>query len=69
MVKICQNILGLEIGISSISWAVINYCNKNTDHNKIIKSGVRIFTQAEHPKDGSSLALPRRLARGTRRTL
>ncbi|MCB4772338.1 MAG: type II CRISPR RNA-guided endonuclease Cas9 [Sulfurovum sp.] len=69
MVKICQNILGLEIGISSISWAVINYCNQNTDHNKIIKSGVRIFTQAEHPKDGSSLALPRRLARGTRRTL
>ncbi len=64
-----QRILGLDIGIASIGWAVINYDKEDATQNKIIKSGVRIFTQAEHPKDGSSLAMPRRLARGARRTL
>ena len=62
-------ILGLDIGIASIGWAVIAYDKEDVTKNKIIKSGVRIFTQAEHPKDGSSLAMPRRLARGARRTL
>lgn len=64
-----QRILGLDIGIASAGWAVINYDKEDVSQNKIIKSGVRIFTQAEHPKDGSSLAMPRRLARGARRTL
>ena len=64
-----QRILGLDIGIASVGWAVINYDKVDATQNKIIKSGVRIFTQAEHPKDGSSLAMPRRLARGARRTL
>ncbi len=64
-----QKILGLDIGIASVGWAVVNYDKENMGQNKIIKSGVRIFTQAEHPKDGSSLAMPRRLARGARRTL
>ena len=63
-----ERILGLDIGIASVGWAVIEYDKENRENNKIIKSGVRIFTQAEHPKDGSSLALPRRLARGARRT-
>ncbi|QOR62872.1 type II CRISPR RNA-guided endonuclease Cas9 [Sulfurovum sp. ST-21] len=69
MGKMYQRILGLDIGIASIGWAVIDYSKEDATQNKIIKSGVRIFTQAEHPKDGSSLALPRRLARGARRTL
>lgn len=64
-----QRILGLDIGIASVGWAVINYNKEDMGQNHIIKSGVRIFTQAEHPKDGSSLAMPRRLARGARRTL
>ncbi len=64
-----QRILGLDIGIASVGWAVVNYDKEDATQNKIIKSGVRIFTQAEHPKDGSSLAMPRRLARGARRTL
>ncbi len=64
-----QRILGLDIGIASIGWAIINYDKENNTQNKIIKSGVRIFTQAENPKDGKSLAEPRRLARGARRTL
>lgn len=56
--------LGLDIGIASVGWAVINL-----DKERIEDLGVRIFQAAEHPKDGSSLALPRRLARGRRRLL
>ena len=56
--------LGLDIGITSVGWAVINL-----DLNRIEDLGVRIFNAAENPKDGSSLALPRRLARGRRRLL
>ena len=56
MGKECQRILGLDIGIASVGWAVVNYCQDDSSQNNIIKSGVRLFTQAEHPKDGSSLA-------------
>jgi len=61
-------ILGLDLGITSIGWALVDYDKENLDNNKIIDSGVRIFTVAEHPKDGKSLALPRREARSARRT-
>ena len=69
-----ERILGLDIGIASVGWAVINYDKELTikddfSNNQIIKSGVRIFTIAENPKTGESLALPRRLARGARRTI
>lgn len=64
-----EKILGLDIGISSLGWAIINYDKENQNNNKIIKSGVRIFTIAENPKTGESLALPRRNARGARRTI
>ena len=60
-------ILGLDLGITSIGWALVSV-DENIQNNKIIDSGVRIFTIAEHPKDGKSLALPRREARGARRT-
>lgn len=56
--------LGLDIGITSVGWSVVNL-----DVNRIEDLGVRIFSAAENPKDGSSLALPRRLARGRRRLL
>ncbi|WP_324171406.1 type II CRISPR RNA-guided endonuclease Cas9 [Sulfurimonas sp.] len=62
-------ILGLDLGITSIGWALVNTNDENPDKNEIIDSGVRIFTIAEHPKDGKSLALPRREARGARRTI
>lgn len=64
-----KTILGLDLGITSIGWAIINI-DDNDDilNNQIIDSGVRIFTIAEHPKDGKSLALPRREARSARRT-
>ena len=54
--------LGLDIGITSVGWSVINL-----DINRIEDLGVRIFNAAENPKDGASLALPRRVARGRRR--
>lgn len=57
-----MKILGFDIGITSIGWAFIE--------NKEIKDcGVRIFTKAENPKDGKSLATPRREARSVRRRL
>jgi CRISPR-associated endonuclease Csn1 len=61
-------VLGLDLGITSIGWALVNVDEKNIAKNHIIDSGVRIFTIAQHPKDGKSLALPRREARSARRT-
>ena len=61
-------VLGLDLGITSIGWALVNVDENNLANNKIIDSGIRIFTIAEHPKDGKSLALPRREARSARRT-
>ncbi|MCD6172233.1 MAG: type II CRISPR RNA-guided endonuclease Cas9, partial [Sulfurimonas sp.] len=61
-------VLGLDLGITSIGWALVNVDDKNSKNSNIIDSGVRIFTIAEHPKDGKSLALPRREARSARRT-
>lgn len=56
--------LGLDIGITSVGWALLDLDNK-----RIGDLGVRLFTGAENPKDGSSLAAPRREARGARRRL
>lgn len=56
--------LGLDLGIASIGWSVIHL-----DKNRIENLGVRIFTEAENPKTGESLAMPRRQARGARRRL
>ncbi len=57
-------VLGLDIGIASCGWCVIDLNEK-----RIENLGVRIFSKAEQPKTGESLAKPRRLARGKRRTL
>lgn len=61
-------ILGLDIGIASVGWAVIDI-DKDLNPYKINNLGVRIFDKAENPKDGSALALPRREARGARRRI
>jgi CRISPR-associated endonuclease Csn1 len=61
-------VLGLDLGITSIGWALVSIDDENSQNSKIIDNGVRIFTIAEHPKDGKSLALPRREARTARRT-
>lgn len=60
--------LGLDIGISSIGWAVLQNM-PDGEPFKIEDLGVRIFEKAEQPKTGESLALPRREARSARRRL
>jgi len=65
MGKNISYILGLDVGIASLGWSVV--AKEGEELSRIVKAGVRTFTKAEHPK-GDSLALPRRLARGARRT-
>ena len=59
-------ILGLDIGIASVGWAMVEI---DEDENSIclIDLGVRVFERAEVPKTGDSLAAARRLARSVRR--
>lgn len=59
-----QYVLGLDIGITSVGWAVLDL-----DQQRIEDLGVRMFDRAENPKDGAPLAEPRRQARGARRRL
>lgn len=60
--------LGLDMGIGSVGWAVLQ--NGADDAPVKIKDlGVRVFTEAEQPKTGASLALPRREARSSRRRI
>lgn len=54
--------LGLDLGITSVGFALVN-----TDEKKIVKAGVHLFESAENPKTGASLAAPRRDARSQRR--
>lgn len=56
--------LGLDIGTTSVGWAVVN-----EDRQRIEDLGVRIFERPENPKNGESLARPRRDARSARRRL
>ena len=61
-------VLGLDIGIASIGWAILEL-DSFDEPIKIVDLNSRIFTKAENPKTGASLAAPRRDARGTRRRL
>ena len=60
--------IGLDIGIASVGFAVLAL-DYNENPWGIIRMGSRIFDVAENPKDGASLALPRREARSVRRRL
>lgn len=60
--------IGLDIGIASVGWAVLQD-NSNDEPERIVDLGVRIFDVAENPKNGDALAAPRRDARTTRRRL
>ncbi|AWI34464.1 type II CRISPR RNA-guided endonuclease Cas9 [Helicobacter apodemus] len=57
-----MKILSFDIGVTSIGWAYV-------EGEKLKDCGVRIFTKAENPENGDSLAAPRREARGVRRRL
>ena len=58
--------LGLDLGSSSIGWCMVRL-NRNNQPCAIIRMGVRIFPDGRNPKDGSSLAVTRRMARQARR--
>lgn len=60
--------IGLDVGIASVGYAIM-LLNDKDEPFKIYKMGSRIFDAAEHPKDGSPLAEPRRINRGMRRRL
>lgn len=71
-----MRIFGFDLGIASIGWAVVDIEKENNNPEveratvgKIQQAGVRIFSVAENPKDGSSLAAPRREKRRVRRAL
>ncbi|MDD7425860.1 MAG: type II CRISPR RNA-guided endonuclease Cas9, partial [[Actinobacillus] rossii] len=59
-------ILGLDLGIASVGWAVVEI-DEQENPLGLIDVGVRTFERAEVPKTGESLALARRLARSSRR--
>lgn len=59
-----MRLLGLDLGIASCGFGLID-----TETQEIISTGVHLFDKAEVPKTGASLALPRRIARGQRRTI
>ena len=52
-------VLGLDIGIKSIGWAVIN-----DEKNRIEDLGVRIFPAAERAIDGGAINENRSIASG-----
>lgn len=56
--------LGIDIGIASIGFAGVDISNQ-----KILFCGAHIFEAAENPKDGASLAAPRREKRALRRVI
>lgn len=61
-------ILGLDIGISSVGWGLLELNNNNNPY-KIIDVGSRIFTPGEVEKTGDSRAKARREKRGARRII
>lgn len=61
-------ILGLDVGIKSVGWCVLE-CDENGEPIQINALNSRIFDAAEQPKTGASLAEPRRNARGLRRRI
>ena len=58
--------LGLDLGTNSIGWALVHIDNDNQPCG-ILRQGVRIFPDGRNPKDQSSRAVDRRLARQQRR--
>lgn len=58
--------LGLDIGTNSIGWSVLEL-DSNQKPIAILRAGSRIYSDGRNPKDGSSLAVARRLPRQQRR--
>jgi CRISPR-associated endonuclease Csn1 len=58
--------LAFDLGSTSLGWTIFRL-NSQLEPIAIIKAGVRIFNDGRNPKDGTSLAVTRRLMRGMRR--
>lgn len=58
--------LALDLGSSSLGWVMIQL-DADRKPCAVIRAGVRIFPDGRNPKDGSSLAVTRRMARAMRR--
>jgi CRISPR-associated endonuclease Csn1 len=58
--------LGLDIGTNSIGWAALTL-DAGGQPDGVLDLGVRIFSDGRNPKDGTSLAVARRVPRGKRR--
>ena len=65
---VMKYILGLDIGIASVGWAVVEI-DEDENPIRLIDVGVRVFERAEVPKTGDSLAAARRAARSMRRII
>ncbi|MEG9476480.1 type II CRISPR RNA-guided endonuclease Cas9 [Mannheimia indoligenes] len=65
--KLLRYILGLDLGIASVGWAIVEI-DENGFPIRLIDVGVRTFERAEAP-NGDSLAKTRRDARSTRRLI
>ena len=59
--------LGLDIGIASVGWSILENDPTTETPIKILDLGVRTFNTNEIPKTGESTAKSRREKRGTRR--
>ena len=66
--KLQRYILGLDLGIASVGWAVV-WVDEDENPIGLLDCGVRTFERAEVPKTGDSLASARRLARSVRRLI
>ena len=63
-----EKILGLDIGIASIGYSVVNYDDTNFT-GEILKTGVRVFEACEVAKTKAPLNAERRTFRSARRRL
>lgn len=64
-----ERILGVDLGIASLGWSIVEHDKDNIANNKIIDCGVRLFTAAQTPKEKESPNKARREARGIRRLI
>jgi CRISPR-associated endonuclease Csn1 len=58
--------LGLDVGTNSIGWAALTL-DPTGRPSDILALGARIYSDGRNPKDGTSLAVARRMPRGMRR--
>jgi CRISPR-associated endonuclease Csn1 len=58
--------LGIDLGTNSLGWCLVGLDEQDRPY-RFLRMGVRIFPDGRNPKDGTSLATARRLARAMRR--